>query len=69
MDLELATMDDIVDELRRRRLRFVLVARESSNSGRSDTAWIAGAGLPSRMARHIIDISRRTLDDCEGSES
>jgi len=48
MDLELATMNDIVDELRRRRMRFVLVAVEPSNNTTAATVMQAAQGMDVR---------------------
>jgi len=63
MDLHLATIDDIIAELRGRDLRFVLVAREVTNSTREDAAWIAGAGVANVDAMQLIRIGRRAIDD------
>ncbi len=48
MDLELATLNDIVDELRRRRMRFVMVAVEPSNNTTSATVMHAAQGMDVR---------------------
>ena len=44
MDLELATTDDIVEELKRRDARFVLVVVESTNRMSPSKTCIAGQG-------------------------
>lgn len=50
MDLELTTLHDIVDELRRRQMRFVLVAVEPSNDQREARVLHAAQGL------HVQDV-------------
>jgi hypothetical protein len=45
MDLELATLNDIVEELRRRRMRFVLVAVEPTNNATSASVLHAAQGM------------------------
>jgi hypothetical protein len=48
MDLELATLNDIVEELRRRRMRFVLVAVEPNNHSTTATVMHAAQGMDVR---------------------
>ena len=52
MELELATTDQIAQELRTRKQRFVLVARENTNRGDSGEVLIAG------QAESSLDILR-----------
>jgi hypothetical protein len=44
MELQLATIQDMIDELRRRRVPFVLVATENTNRQVGTEAWVAGQG-------------------------
>ena len=44
MDLELATITDMVFELRRRNVRFVLIATENSNKADTSAATFACHG-------------------------
>lgn len=48
MDLELATLNDMVDELRRRRMRFVVVAVEPNNHASAATVMHAAQGMDVR---------------------
>lgn len=48
MDLELATLNDMVEELRRRRTRFVLVAVEPNNHASTATVMHAAQGMDVR---------------------
>jgi hypothetical protein len=44
MDLELATTEDILDELRRRQMRFVFAGVENTNDTRCARVFCAGLG-------------------------
>ena len=50
MDLELATTDDILAELRRLQMRFVFAGIENSNDARCSHIFCAGQG----MSRHDL---------------
>jgi hypothetical protein len=52
MELELATTDQIAQELRRRKQRFVLVARENTNRTDGGDVLIAG------QAESALDVLR-----------
>ena len=54
MDLELATLNDMVDELRRRQMRFVLVAVEPNNHASAATVM----QMSQRCYRYEMMLSR-----------
>ncbi|MDH3717161.1 MAG: hypothetical protein OES79_03475 [Planctomycetota bacterium] len=45
MDLELATLHDISDELLRRKASFVLIAKEPTNQVKRRSFWVSGNGM------------------------
>lgn len=57
MDLELATLDDIIDELHRRDARFVFVGVEPSNEGR-EKIHTAAQGNDVIEVRRLLRIGR-----------
>jgi len=72
MELQLATTEDLVNELKRRRLRFVFVAVEDTNSARDDLFCVAGRGNSSDDLMHLIQLGQEafsTLEDqSEGAD-
>lgn len=62
MELELATVNDIVEELRRRNLRFVFVGVEATNT-REHTAVVAGAGRDLVELLRMLNIGRATFEN------
>jgi hypothetical protein len=44
MELQFATVEDMIHELHRRNVPFVLVAMENTNRADAADAWIAGQG-------------------------
>ena len=57
MDLELTTLNDIVDELRRRRMRFVLVAVEPSNNQHEATIMHAAQGIHAQDMLGLVKLA------------
>jgi hypothetical protein len=57
MDLELTTLNDIVNELRRRRMRFVLVAVEPSNNEREATIMHAAQGIHAQDMLGLVKLA------------
>jgi hypothetical protein len=45
MELELATLHDISDELLRRHASFVLIAKEATNQQKRCSFWVSGDGM------------------------
>jgi hypothetical protein len=45
MELELATLHDISDELLRRKASFVLIAKEATNQQKRCSFWVSGNGM------------------------
>ena len=61
MDIELATIQDMIDELRRRRVPFVLVATEPSNRRTGMDAWVAGQGETQLDVLNLCRLGARTF--------
>ncbi|GEM_PF-6348991 len=57
MDLEMTTLNDIVDELRRRQMRFVLVAVEPSNHQREARVLHAAQGLHTQDVLGLVKLA------------
>jgi hypothetical protein len=57
MDLQLATTDDIIEELRNRQLNFLLVAMETSDSGEDAGLSIAGQGRSKRSLLRLCQMA------------
>lgn len=55
MDLQLATIEDMVDELRRRKTSFVMVAVENTNRQNETDAWVAGQA---ETPLHVLQLCR-----------
>ena len=58
MELEMATTDDVIEELRKRELCFLLVAIETSNSRRDANVSIAGQGQSQRSLLRLCQIAK-----------
>lgn len=61
MDIELATIQDMIDELRRRRIPFVLVATEPSNRRAGADAWVAGQAETQLDVLNLCRLGARTF--------
>ena len=61
MELQLATIQDMIDELRRRRVPFVLVATENSNRDGMPGAWVAGQGETRLDVLNMCRLGARTF--------
>ena len=48
MDLELATLRDISEELLRRKASFCLIAKEATNRRERSRLWVSGEGIRRR---------------------
>ena len=58
MDLDIATTDDIIEELRRREISFLLVTVETSNSDRDMGVSIAGQGHSRRSLLRLCQMAK-----------
>jgi len=58
MDLDIATTEDIIEELRRRELCFLLVTIETSNSERDADVSIAGQGHNRRSLLRLCQMAK-----------
>jgi hypothetical protein len=61
MDLELATMEDIINELRQRKVRFVFVGIEPSNQ-QAETAQISAAAKDTTDILRLLRLGRSALE-------
>jgi hypothetical protein len=68
MELELATTEDIVDELLRRQVRFAFVAVESTNSGRANFACCSGKGGSEEEVARLFDFGREIFQRHESDD-
>ena len=68
MDLHLATIQDMIDELRRRRVPFVLVATENSNRAASANVWVAGQGESQLEVLNLCRLGARTFRQSQGED-
>lgn len=71
MELELATTDDIIRELRRRRKRFLFVGFETSNRQDKNLIVSAAQGTSRTDLLQLLAFARRTFTNLEkdGRES
>lgn len=71
MELELATTEDIVNELLRRQIRFAFVAVENTNSGRLEFACCSGKGADCHEVANLFDMGRDAFQrhDSDGDPS
>jgi hypothetical protein len=54
-ELQLATVVDMLAELRRRKVRFVFVGFEDTNTKRNPSSWLSGGAA---SARHLQRLAR-----------
>ena len=73
MDLELATLEDIANELASRELRFALVAIEDTNAQFADAVWFAGQGVNHQDVSNLFEAGRQVFeierDEARGREA
>ena len=69
MDLELTTLHDIVDELRRRQMRFVLVAVEPSNNQREARVLHAAQGLHAQDVMGLVKLAWNQVQQEDDDDS
>lgn len=62
MDLELATAEDIANELNRRGLRFFLIAMENTNTSRDDQLCIAGRAEDHEDLVELVGIGQIAIE-------
>jgi hypothetical protein len=67
MDLELATTRDILEELRKRKLRFIFVGMTERNRGTGEL-YFACQGRSAREAQAMLRLLQRRLAQGEGQE-
>jgi hypothetical protein len=67
MDLELATTRDILEELRKRGMRFVFVGMTTRN-GRTGELYFGCQGSSAREAHAMLRLLERRLTQREGQE-
>ncbi len=68
MDLELITLHDMVDELRRRQMRFVLVAVEPSNNQREARVLHAAQGLHAQDVMGLVKLAWNQVQQKDDDE-
>jgi len=61
MDLQLATIQDIAEELRNRKLSYALVAVENTNRTHDTNAWVAGQGESHLHVMRLCRIGARAF--------
>ncbi len=61
MDLNIATVDDIIQELRERNLFFVLVAVEHYDEKREPRAWVCGQGRSHTDVTGLLALGQQHL--------
>lgn len=66
MELELATVSDIVDELRRRHMRFVMVAVEPTNSQVEATVINAAQGIDAKDMLGLVKLAWQEVMNEDG---
>jgi hypothetical protein len=59
MDLELATLHDISDELLQRNASFVLIAREATNQSTRRSFWVSGNGMRRGNIMRVAGVCQR----------
>lgn len=69
MELELATTEDIVNELLRRQIRFAFVAVENTNSNRVEFACCSGKGADCHEVASLFDMGRDAFQRHDGDQS
>jgi hypothetical protein len=68
MDLELATLSDMVDELRRRGTRFVMVAVEPSNQEKTPRMMHAAQGINARDMLSLVRVALQQVSNQGGED-
>lgn len=68
MDLELATMKDIVEELHRRNVSFVFVGAENANSPQENLVCFAAQGASADEIFSLMRYGREALDEFDDDE-
>jgi hypothetical protein len=68
VDLQLATIQDMIDELRQRRVPFVLVATENTNRVADTHAWIAGQGATPLDVLNLCRLGAKTFGRLHGED-
>lgn len=68
MDLELATVEDIIHELRHRKLQFVLIGVEPTN-GKKATIQVGAAGKDSEEVLRLLRVGREVLEESNEPDS
>ena len=61
MDLQLATVEDMAEELRRRKVWYALVAVENTNRPDVTNAWVAGQGESHLHVMRLCRIGARAF--------
>ena len=61
MELQLATIEDIAEELRRRKMSYALVAVENTNRKDNTNAWVAGQGESHLHVMRLCRIGARAF--------
>lgn len=69
MELQLATIGDIVEELRRRQLKFVLIGTEATNSRRMPLSFVAGQGEDREEMLYLISLGHAAIQDGDEEEA
>ena len=62
MDLELATTEDIANELLKRQIRFAFVVIESTNTPRPQVACFSGKGADHQDVSDLFEIGRDVFE-------
>jgi hypothetical protein len=62
MELELATIEGIIEELQKRQLRFVFIGVEDTNSRRDDMVFVAGKGFGPDDISRLIHLGQAAFD-------
>lgn len=68
MELESATLHDIMQELQRRQLRFVFIGVEITNSGRKDATCFAAQAASKDELLSLIKASENACSEIDDGE-
>jgi hypothetical protein len=63
MELEIATVDDMIQELRERNLFFVLIAVEHFDESREPRAWVCGQGRSHKDVKGLLKLGQQHLQE------
>jgi hypothetical protein len=71
MDLQLATTEDIANELLERQIRFVFLAIENMNTPRAQSACFSGKGVDHQDVLELFEFGREAFEsgDDEAGDS